>query len=73
MRAPFFGAEASTKKTCDDLIASVYGYDLDIRNASTAAELLSVIAERSMRSCIRLCPRSMNPASVLASMNRANT
>ena len=38
MRAEFFGAEASTKKTREDLIANVRGYehhDLDIRDAST--------------------------------------
>ncbi len=37
MRAQFFGAEASTKKTRDDLIANVRSYehhDLDIRDAS---------------------------------------
>jgi CDP-paratose 2-epimerase len=37
MRAQFFGAEASTKKIRDDLIAAVRGYehhDLDIRDAS---------------------------------------
>jgi CDP-paratose 2-epimerase len=42
MRARFFGAEASTKKTRDDLIANVRGYDhydLDIRDASAVAEL----------------------------------
>ena len=36
MRADFFGAEASTKKTRDDLVANVSGYehhDLDIRDA----------------------------------------
>ena len=38
----FFGAEASTKKTRDNLIANVRGYDhhdLDIRDASALAEL----------------------------------
>ena len=42
MRAQFFGAEASTKKTRDSLIANVRGYDhhdLDIRDASAVAEL----------------------------------
>jgi CDP-paratose 2-epimerase len=42
MRARFFGAEASTSKTRDSLIANVRGYDhhdLDIRNASAVAEL----------------------------------
>ena len=42
MRARFFGPEASTKKTRDDLIAKVRNYvhyDLDIRNASAIAEL----------------------------------
>jgi CDP-paratose 2-epimerase len=42
MRAQFFGAEASTKKTRDDLIANVPNYehyDLDIRDASAVAEL----------------------------------
>jgi len=42
MRAQFFGAEASTKKTRDHLIANVRSYehyDLDIRDASAVAEL----------------------------------
>src|ERR671918_1514027 len=42
MRAEFFGAEASTKKTRDDLIANISGYDhhdLDIRDASAVMEL----------------------------------
>src|SRR6266542_3791090 len=42
MRAEFFGAEASTKKIRDDLIANVRGYehyDLDIRDASAVAKL----------------------------------
>src|SRR5260370_42455427 len=42
MRAQFFGAEASTKKTRNNLIANVRGYDhydLDIRNASAVADL----------------------------------
>ena len=42
MRAQFFGIEASTKKTRDDLIANVRSYehhDLDIRDASAVAEL----------------------------------
>ena len=42
MRAEFFGAEASTKKTRENLIANVRGYehhDLDIRDASTVTAL----------------------------------
>ena len=42
MRAQFFGAEASTKKTRDNLIANVRDYDhcdLDIRDASAVARL----------------------------------
>src|SRR5678815_5408640 len=42
MRAQFFGAEASTKNTRDNLIANVRDYDhhdLDIRDASSVAEL----------------------------------
>jgi CDP-paratose 2-epimerase len=42
MRAQFFGAEASTKKIRDDLIANVRSYehhDLDIRDVSAVAEL----------------------------------
>src|SRR5919198_1720180 len=42
MRAEFFGAEASTKRTRDNLVANVRGYDhhdLDIRDASAVAEL----------------------------------
>jgi CDP-paratose 2-epimerase len=42
MRAQFFGADASTKKTRDNLIANVRGYDhydLDIRDASAVARL----------------------------------
>ena len=42
MRAQFFGAEASTKKIRDDLIATVRGYehhDLDIRDASAVLGL----------------------------------
>ena len=42
MRAQFFGAEASTKKTRVDLIANIRAYehhDLDIRDSSTVAEL----------------------------------
>src|SRR6266704_1157469 len=42
MRAEFFGAEASTQKTRDDLIANVRGYehhDLDIRDAAAVTEL----------------------------------
>ena len=40
--ARFFGAEGSRKKTRDDLIAKVRGYDhcdLDIRDASAVADL----------------------------------
>src|SRR5262252_7805226 len=42
MRAEFFGAEASTKKTRDNLIANVRGYehhDVDIRDASGVLDL----------------------------------
>src|SRR5258708_18886127 len=42
MRKKFFGAEASTKKTRDDLIANVSGYehhDLDIRDTAAVMEL----------------------------------
>src|SRR5437763_14208206 len=42
MRAEFFGAEASTRKTRDELIANVRGYehhDLDIRDAAAIMEL----------------------------------
>src|SRR5438477_2864354 len=42
MRADFFGPEASTRKTRDDLIANVRGYehhDLDIRDAAAVMEL----------------------------------
>src|SRR5947199_10307005 len=42
MRSQFFGAEASTKKIRNDLIASVRGYehhDLDIRDAAAVMEL----------------------------------
>jgi len=42
MRAEFFGAEASTKKTRDNLIANIRGYehhDLDIRDAPAVMEL----------------------------------
>jgi len=42
MRAKFFGAEASTKKTRDDLIANVRDYehrDLDIRDAIAVMDL----------------------------------
>jgi CDP-paratose 2-epimerase len=45
MRAQFFGAEASTRKTRDDLIANVRSYehhDLDIRDASGVAELFKL-------------------------------
>jgi CDP-paratose 2-epimerase len=42
MRSRFFGAEASTKKTRDELVASARGYehhDLDIRDAVAVSEL----------------------------------
>src|SRR4029077_20505667 len=42
MRAQFFGAEASTRKTRDDLIANVRGYehhDLDSRDAAAEMKL----------------------------------
>ena len=42
MRSRFFGVEASTKKTRDDLVTSVHGYehhDLDIRDAAAICEL----------------------------------
>src|SRR5438132_13307304 len=43
MRAEFFGAEASTKNTRDDLIAHIRGYehhDTDIRDAAAVMDLL---------------------------------
>ena len=52
MRARFFGPEASTKKTRDDLSAKVRNhdhYDLDIRDASASQTYSNAIAERSMR------------------------
>ena len=42
MRAEFFGADASTRRTRDELIANVRGYehhDLDIREAAAIMEL----------------------------------
>ena len=42
MRARFFGAEASTKKTRDDLVASVRGYkhhEFDMRDTNAVSEL----------------------------------
>ncbi len=42
MRAKFFGAEASTKKTRDDLIANIRDYehhDMDIRDAAAVMDL----------------------------------
>jgi CDP-paratose 2-epimerase len=42
MRSQFFGAEASTKKTRDELISNVRGYehhDLDIRDSSAITKL----------------------------------
>ena len=42
MRAQFFGAEASTKKTRDDLVKNVRGYEhhnIDIRDSATIYEL----------------------------------
>jgi CDP-paratose 2-epimerase len=56
MRAQFFGVEASTKKTRDNLIGDVRGYDhydLDIRDASAVAELFKSYSGKSMRLCIR--------------------
>ena len=44
MRAQFFGAEASTKKVRDDLIANVRGYEhhnIDIRHGSAVTKLFS--------------------------------
>src|SRR3989442_11252136 len=44
MRAEFFGAEASTKKTRDDLIANVRGYEhhnIDIRDGGAVGELFN--------------------------------
>ena len=42
MRAEFFGVEASTRKTRDDLIANVRGYehhDIDVRDANAVLDL----------------------------------
>src|SRR5437588_3646308 len=42
MRAQFFGAEASTKGACDDLVANVRGYehhDIDVRDAIAVTEI----------------------------------
>src|ERR1700745_706323 len=42
MRAQFFGPEASTRKTRDNLIANVRGYqhhDIDVRNTGAITEL----------------------------------
>ena len=42
MRAQFFGAEASTNKTRDQLIKNVRGYehcDIDIRDAAAVSDL----------------------------------
>src|SRR5215471_13905061 len=42
MRAEFFGAEASTKKTRDDLVANVRDYkhhDVDIRDSAAVMDL----------------------------------
>src|SRR5438093_4032963 len=44
MRAEFFGAEASTRKTRDDLIANVPGYEhheMDIREAAAVTDLFT--------------------------------
>src|SRR5438552_14829741 len=44
MRAQFFGAEASTKKVRDDLIANVRGYEhhnIDIRDVSALTEIFN--------------------------------
>src|SRR5437762_14129800 len=52
MRADFFGPEASTSKTRDDLIANVHGYehhDLDIRDAASVTELFKQIGRASCR------------------------
>src|SRR5260370_42232205 len=49
MRAQFFGAEASTKKTRNNLIANVRGYDhydLDIRNSSAVADLFKTYSAK---------------------------
>ncbi len=54
MRAEFFGAEASTKKIRDDLIANIRGYehhDLDIRDASAVMELIQTAARRDRCDC----------------------
>ncbi len=54
MRAQFFGAEASTKKTRDNLIANVRGYDhydLDIRDASAVAELFKSSFRKNRCDC----------------------
>jgi len=42
MRAEFFGVEASTRKTRDDLIANIRGYehhDIDVRDANAVLDL----------------------------------
>src|SRR2546423_14392083 len=47
MRAQFFGAEASTKKTRDELIKSVSGYEhhaVDIRDANAIMDLFKAYA-----------------------------
>ena len=62
MRAQFFGAEASTKKSRDDLIANVRDYehhDLDIRDASAVVTYSNTIGAKSMPLCIRPRNRPM--------------
>jgi CDP-paratose 2-epimerase len=52
MRARFFGSEASTKKTRNELIAKVRGYehhDLDIRDVPQSQNYSNSITARSMR------------------------
>ena len=54
MRAEFFGAEASTRKTRDDLIANVRDYehhDMDIRDATAVMDYSSSIAAQLQPSC----------------------
>jgi NAD(P)-dependent dehydrogenase (short-subunit alcohol dehydrogenase family) len=56
MRARFFGKEASTKKTRDDLIANVPRYEIVTSIFETRMRLrayFNAIAARSMRLCIR--------------------
>src|SRR5205823_15043849 len=61
MRADFFGAEASTKKTRDDLIANVSGYehhDLDIRDVAAFTELF----KRHRGSIVAILPDASQPS-----------